>query len=421
MMISVHFFGLVTSKDDSKKQIKLKNILILVLFAVLHTIAYLYLKGTYKTIVLCAIYSIYFYTVFDKKIYKSIFSSIIYAVLTVVPDLLTLGFATKILGINKVYYHTHLAGSILGNLIVTALLIVLIYLLRKPLKKIINYKLSGNMKIVSVSLLTLITITTFFYNLINNYRKDNSIVMYLLVITTLIVILFYLFKQKMDNENMFKKYDDLLTVMKNYESDIEEQRTINHETKNELLTIRSKLSDEKDKDLCSYVDSIIGDKKSVKSAKFSKFKYLPSNGLKGFFYYKFIEAEQRKIKVSLNISKQVENSCLGDMKTKDFKDLTRIIGVYLDNAIEAASISKNKKLGIEIYVVKDVVQIIISKTYDNVIEKDKVGNERYSTKGKNRGHGLLLVKRILNENNRITSETKITDNLYIQTIKINEK
>lgn len=421
MMISVHFFGLVTSKDDSKKQIKLKNILILVLFAVLHTIAYLYLKGTYKTIVLCAIYSIYFYTVFDKKIYKSIFSSIIYAVLTVVPDLLTLGFATKILGINKVYYHTHLAGSILGNLIVTALLIVLIYLLRKPLKKIINYKLSGNMKIVSVSLLTLITITTFFYNLINNYRKDNSIVMYLLVITTLIVILFYLFKQKMDNENMFKKYDDLLTVMKNYESDIEEQRTINHETKNELLTIRSKLSDEKDKDLCSYVDSIIGDKKSVKSAKFSKFKYLPSNGLKGFFYYKFIEAEQREIKVSLNISKQVENSCLGDMKTKDFKDLTRIIGVYLDNAIEAASASKDKKLGIEIYVVKDVVQIIISNTYDNVIEKDKVGNERYSTKGKNRGHGLLLVKRILNENNRITSETKITDNLYIQTIKINEK
>ena len=421
MMISVHFFGLVTSKDDSKKQIKLKNILILVLFAVLHTIAYLYLKGTYKTIVLCAIYSIYFYTVFDKKIYKSIFSSIIYAVLTVVPDLLTLGFATKILGINKVYYHTHLAGSILGNLIVTALLIVLIYLLRKPLKKIINYKLSGNMKIVSVSLLTLITITTFFYNLINNYRKDNSIVMYLLVITTLIVILFYLFKQKMDNENMFKKYDDLLTVMKNYESDIEEQRTINHETKNELLTIRSKLSDEKDKDLCSYVDSIIGDKKSVKSAKFSKFKYLPSNGLKGFFYYKFIEAEQREIKVSLNISKQVENSCLGDMKTKDFKDLTRIIGVYLDNAIEAASASKDKKLGIEIYVVKDVVQIIISNTYDNVIEKDKVGNERYSTKGKNRGHGLLLVKRILNENNRITSETKITDSLYIQTIKINEK
>lgn len=396
MMISVHVFGLVTSKDESKKKIKFKNVVILLLFAVLHTIAYLYLKGTYKTIVLCAIYSIYFYTVFDKKIYKSIFSSIIYAVLTVVPELILLAFITNILDISKEYCHTYIAGSILGNLIVNLVMISLIYLLRKPLKMMVNYKLSNNAKIVTVSAITLLTIAIFFYNLISNFRHNNSIYTYLLVIVTLIIILVTLLRQKVDNENMFKKYDD-------------------------LLTIRSKLSDEKDKDLCSYVDSVIGDKKSVKSAKFSKFKYLPSNGLKGFFYYKFIEAEQREIKVSLNISKQVENSCLGDMKTKDFKDLTRIIGVYLDNAIEAASISKDKKLGIEIYVVKDVVQIIISNTYDNAIEEDKMGNERYSTKGKNRGHGLLLVKRILNENNRITSETKITDNLYIQTIKINEK
>lgn len=297
----------------------------------------------------------------------------------------------------------------------------MVCLLRKPIKKVVNYKLSSNMKIIMVSVLTLATITVFFYSLISNYRQNNNIFAYLLLIGTLMIMLFYLIRQKMDNENMFKKYDDLLTIMKNYESDIEEQRTINHESKNELLTIRSKLSEENDKELCSYVDSIIGDKKSVKSAKFSKFKYLPSNGLKGFFYYKFIEAEKKGIKVSLNISKLVENSYLGDMKTKDFKDLTRIIGVYLDNAIEAASTSKDKKLGIEIYEVKGIIQIIISNTYDNAIEKDKVGNERYSTKGKNRGHGLLLVKRILNENNRITSETKITDSLYIQTIKINEK
>lgn len=421
MMISVHVFGLVTSKDKSKKNIKLKNILILILFAILHTIINLYLNRSIKTLAICLLYTMYFYIIFDKKVYKSIFSSVLYIILLVIPDLLILGFATKILGISKEYYYLIFAGGILGNFIVSMLMIILIYLLRKPLKTVVNYKLSNNVKIVTVSALTLITIAKFFYNLISDFRHDNDIYTYLLVIITLIVILVTLLRQKMDNENMFKKYDDLLTIMKNYESDIEEQRTINHESKNELLTIRSKLSEENDKELCSYVDSIIGDKKSVNSAKFSKFKYLPSNGLKGFFYYKFIEAEKRGIKVSLNISKLVENSYLGDMKTKDFKDLTRIIGVYLDNAIEAASTSKDKKLGIEIYEVKGIIQIIISNTYDNAIEKDKVGNERYSTKGKNRGHGLLLVKRILNENNRITSETKITDNLYIQTIKINEK
>jgi len=421
MMIAVHVFGLVTSKDESKKNIKLKNILILILFAILHTIINLYLDSSIKTLAICLLYTMYFYIIFDKKVYKSIFSSVLYIILAIIPDLLTLTIITKILNMSKEYCHNYIAGSVLGNIIIGIMLILMVLLLRKPLKTVVNYKLSNNVKIVTVSALTLITIAIFFYNLISNFRHDNDIYTYLLVIITLIVILITLLRQRIDNENMFKKYDDLLTIMKNYESDIEEQRTINHESKNELLTIRSKLSEENDKELCSYIDSIIGDKKSVKSAKFSKFKYLPSNGLKGFFYYKFIEAEKRGIKVSLNISKLVENSYLGDMKTKDFKDLTRIIGVYLDNAIEAASTSKDKKLGIEIYEVKGIIQIIISNTYDNAIEKDKVGNERYSTKGKNRGHGLLLVKRILNENNRITSETKITDSLYIQTIKINEK
>lgn len=421
MMIAVHVFGLVTSKEESKKNIKLKNILILILFAILHTIINLYLDSSIKTLAICLLYTMYFYIIFDKKVYKSIFSSVLYIILAIIPDLLTLTIITKILNMSKEYCHNYIAGSVLGNMIIGIMLILMVLLLRKPLKTVVNYKLSNNVKIVTVSALTLITIAIFFYNLIGNFRHDNDIYTYLLVIITLIVILVTLLRQKIDNENMFKKYDDLLTIMKNYESDIEEQRTINHESKNELLTIRSKLSEENDKELCSYIDSIIGDKKSVKSAKFSKFKYLPSNGLKGFFDYKFIEAEKRGIKVSLNISKLVENSYLGDMKTKDFKDLTRIIGVYLDNAIEAASTSKDKKLGIEIYEVKGIIQIIISNTYDNAIEKDKVGNERYSTKGKNRGHGLLLVKRILNENNRITSETKITDSLYIQTIKINEK
>lgn len=421
MMIAVHVFGLVTSKEESKKNIKLKNILILILFAILHTIINLYLDSSIKTLAICLLYTMYFYIIFDKKVYKSIFSSVLYIILAIIPDLLTLTIITKILNMSKEYCHNYIAGSVLGNIIIGIMLILMVLLLRKPLKTVVNYKLSNNVKIVTVSALTLITIAIFFYNLISNFRHDNDIYTYLLVIITLIVILITLLRQRIDNENMFKKYDDLLTIMKNYESDIEEQRTINHESKNELLTIRSKLSEENDKELCSYIDSIIGDKKSVKSAKFSKFKYLPSNGLKGFFYYKFIEAEKKGIKVSLNISKLVENSYLGDMKTKDFKDLTRIIGVYLDNAIEAASTSKDKKLGIEIYEVKGIIQIIISNTYDNAIEKDKVGNERYSTKGKNRGHGLLLVKRILNENNRITSETKITDSLYIQTIKINEK
>ena len=418
--VSVYAFGIIIF-NKGKIKITIKEILIFLMACILHTLDVLYLNGTGKTIIFIVIFALLLKLSFNTGYLKSIFSSIIYIVLLIIPDLITLIFTTQVLKIDKDYCYSTFAGSILGNLSVSILMVGLIYLLRKPLRKLFNYRLSKNKKIVVLSLLTLVTIAVFFYSLIKDYRFSNNVFTYLLVIFTLVVILGYLFKEKMNNENMFKRYDDLLTVMKNYESDIEDHRTSNHETRNELLAIRSKVSDLGDETLCEYIDSILGDKKNINSAKYSRFKYLPTNGLKGFLYYKFSEAEEKGLDVKLNIAKQVENSFLKDLNTKDFKDLTRILGVYLDNAIEASVLSEKKQLGIEIYKVKNDIEIIISNTYSNKVDKDKIGNERYSTKGLTRGHGLLLVKRILRNNNRLTSEAKITDTVYSQTIKITEK
>ena len=420
LIISVYGFGVIVL-NDGKIKLGIKDIISIFIVCILNTICFVHLDGTTKTIFTFIVYALLYVLIFNTQFLKSIFSSIIYSLLTIIPDLITLGFVTKVLNVSKEYCYDQLAGSIRINLSVSAIMILLVYLLRKPLRKIVNYKLSSSTKIIIVSLLALVTIAKVFYNLITDYRFSNDVLTYFLLIGTLMIILFSLLRQRSDTENMFRKNDALIGIMKNYEIDIEDQRTLNHETKNELLTIRSKLSDEEDKELCEYIDSIIGDKKVIKSSKISKFRYLPDNGLRSFFYYKVIEAEEKGVRVEVNIAKKVENSFLGTLKTKDFRDLTRIIGVYLDNAIEASSTSEKKQLGIEIYLFKETIEIIISNTYNNKIDEEKIGNERFSTKGKTRGHGLLLVKRILNENNRITSETKVTDMLYIQKIKINEK
>lgn len=420
LVISVYIFGIILF-NNGKFKLTFKDIIAIIVCSVLHTTAFILLKGTEKTILSMLSFALLIELSFNTGYIKSIFSSILYSMLTIIPDLMILGFVTQLLNVTKESCYSTFAGSILGNIIISMLMIGLTYALRKPLRKLFSYRLTRNKKIVVLSLLTLVTIAVFFYYFANNYRYNKEIFAYLLVIFTLVVILGYLFKEKMNNENMFKRYDDLLTVMKNYESDIEDHRTSNHETRNELLAIRSKVSDLGDETLCEYIDSILGDKKNINSAKYSRFKYLPTNGLKGFLYYKFSEAEEKGLDVKLNIAKQVENSFLKDLNTKDFKDLTRMLGVYLDNAIEASVLSEKKQLGIEIYKVKNDIEIIISNTYSNKVDKDKIGNERYSTKGLTRGHSLLLVKRILKNNNRLTSEAKITDTIYSQTIKIKEK
>lgn len=420
LILTLYIFGRIVIVNRRHKNIMI-DVLILLGFILLNILVYKYTTGTIKTIITCLLYASLFFSIFKIKLSKSIFTSIVYVILLVIPDLLILSTAIYILGVSKEYYYSDFASSLLGNISVCLCLVIITYVLKKPLKKLINYNLSTNKKIIVMSSITLVMLAIFFYNLIKTFEFNNNIITYLAIIVMLICILLYLFKQKIENEKISKKYDELLDVMKSYESDIEEQRTLRHETKNEFATIKCKLQDkENNKTIIEYIDSVIGEKEKAGSTKYSKFKYLPSNGLKGFFYYKFIEAEKKGINVSINISKQIENSFLKDIETKDFKDLARIIGVYLDNAIEASSTSEDKKLGIEMYLIKEKIEIIITNTFNNEINLDKIGKESFSTKGKHRGHGLLLVNKILSENNMFEAKNEIRENIYIQSLKIKD-
>lgn len=420
LILTLYIFGRIVIVNRRHKNIMI-DVLILLGFILLNILVFKYTTGTIKTIITCLLYSSLFFCIFNIKLSKSVFTSIVYVILLVIPDLLILSTAIYILGISKEYYYSDFASSLLGNISVCLCLVIITYVLKKPLKKLINYNLSTNKKIIVMSSITFVMLAIFFYNLIKTFEFNNNIITYLVIIVMLICILLYLFKQKIENEKISKKYDELLDVMKSYESDIEEQRTLRHETKNEFATIKCKLQDKEDnKTIIEYIDSVIGEKEKAGSTKYSKFKYLPSNGLKGFFYYKFIEAEKKGINVSINISKQIENSFLKDIETKDFKDLARIIGVYLDNAIEASSTSEDKKLGIEMYLIKEKIEIIITNTFNNEINLDKIGKESFSTKGKHRGHGLLLVNKILSENNMFEAKNEIRGNIYIQSLKIKD-
>ncbi len=424
-MIPVYIFGyIIFGKKEDLKRNKLYNLIILLIGTILHTLVYMYLTGTVKTLLLCAIFAFTLKLIFNVKIVKVIFTTIIYTILLIIPDLITTVAFINIFNISKENFYSNFAGGILCNIMVSGLMIVITLILKKPLRKLIDYNISTNKKITLISFFTLTTLGIFFYNLIKYYKDNNNIFSYLIIIATLMLILFYLFKQKIDGDTLKNRYDELLEIMKTYEDDVEEQRTIFHETKNELMIVRCKIDDKEDsQSIMQYIDSILDEKNKKKTSmiKYAKFKYLPSNGLKGFFYYKFMEAEKQNIKVSVNISKNIENSFLGELETNDFKQLTRIIGVYLDNAIEASYLSDDKKLGIEVYLIKDNISIIISNTFNNNIESEKLGNIKFSTKGKNRGHGLLLVKNILNNSSIFESKNEINDNIFIQKLTIKSK
>lgn len=419
LMIGVYSFTKIISGE--KVKVPKKNMFfILQIVYIIHIITFLNLTGLIKTIIMFITNSIFCKYTFKISTKKTILLMFMHTLVLMIADLMSLFFITVILKISKIYYYEQFAGGTIGTLIVCVTLIIITYLLRKPLQKIINTKNTHNTKIVSLSVLTLISILLFFYTIIKEFRVTNNIIIYLVAIAVLMLVLLSLIKQTIQNKQLLNEYDKLLEFMTTYENEIENQRILRHEIKNEFRTIRAKICDQQEnKEIIEYIDEIVNDKYEMDKEKYAKFGYLPPNGIKGLCYFKIQEAEEKGIKVNLNISKRIKNSTVYNLTIKEQRDFGRILGVFLDNAIEASLETKEKQLGIEGYVNSNQeFKMIITNTYDNKIDKSKIGIENFSTKGKNRGHGLLLVKQLKEKNKKFEIKTDIQENIYIQTIEI---
>lgn len=378
--------------------------------------------GEIKSIMNFVMNTILFLYVYKISVSKSIFMSFIHVILLLVADICTIVIPLYIFKVDKNYLYNVFAGSILSNTIVCIVFTLLLVILRKPLQRLFAYEISSNIKIAIFSMLSIICIFIFFYIGFSNLETNNTLLISIFGMLVFLTILFSLVKQKIDNNKITEKYDSLIEFMNSYEEKIDELRIQSHENKNQLLNIKSKIIDkDKNKNIIEYIDSILNEKVQLDKGKYSKLKYLPSNGFKGMFYYKISKAEELGIKISINISAGIKKSVLHNMNAEDYKQLCRIIGVYLDNAIEASAISNEKLLGIEIYLNNNDVEIIISNSYLGEVDINNIYEKGYSTKGKSRGYGLSLVKNILENSDIFSSETTTCNGIYTQKLNIKGK
>ena len=126
-----------------------------------------------------------------------------------------------------------------------------------------------------------------------------------------------------------------------------------------------------------------------------------------------------KIKYRINISKDVKTANLIEIFDDSILlDICRITGVFIDNAIQAVTDLKDKYLDIDMYKDDNFLVIAISNNYIGNIELDRLDERGYTTKSKGHGYGLSLVKEIINKNNRLKNERKLSKNIFTQILKI---
>lgn len=408
-VLSVLLFARLVLKE--KSHVSKWKLILLVLFIALGLQLFCYLNlMTVKTFVFFLIFAFLFKKVYSLDIGKAVILDFFYFIVMILSDMVTVRSLTLLLG-EEVFYNI-IAGGIFASMFVFLSMMLFTIIFGHFINKFLNIKV--RYKLIFILVVSILCIIYIFYSTFQLGTNSADKLLCFFSIAVIVLVLCYSFMQAYNNNKLISEYDNLLSFIKKYEVEIDNQRMLRHETKNQLLTIKSKIIDnEKNSEIISYIDEIINDDRRVNHSDYAKLKYLPSNGIKGLFYFKLSLAQDKGIKVGVSISKGIENSFLNDLDSANFNQIGKVLGVYLDNAIEAAYKSKNKMIGVEVFQDNNKIIFVISNSY-NANEK-MIGR---TSKGPGRGYGLLLASNIISSNNKLSSSTEITDDLYIKKLVI---
>ena len=243
--------------------------------------------------------------------------------------------------------------------------------------------------------------------------------------TIMVVIYIYIIlKSKLTDNKLDKvngKYQTSITSLKEYEEVINKFRVNTHENKNELLTIRNMIKSN-DKKTIEYIDKLVDNKIKDNEKIMYQTSKIPEGGLRATIYSKLCVMEKYKIKYKLDISKNVRTVDLINLDEEVILNICKILGVFMDNSIEAVRNLKKKEINIELYVIDNKLYIDITNNFKGNIDISKIGHERHTTKGEDHGYGLLLVSKIINENKKyLENEKSINGNYFTQSLKIKIK
>lgn len=370
-----------------------------------------------QTILKCLTFTLIIKRLFDVKIATAFTTSIIVFIILMISEILLM--INPYLMKNIIL----IRSNVLLFTITNSIVMLIGYLISKInfIRKLVNIfidKLEKNSKRNElIVLIILISSLAFFCYLIflNRNIEINNTELFVFIVILCIFFYVHIYEKNKYN-NLIDRYNNLLEYAYTYEEKLENDKLLRHEHKNQLAVIKGM---SKNKKVINYIDSLLKNNKTD-TINIKGINNLPKGGLRGLVYYKICLIAKKKINYNVDISRNVKKS-FNELSDIDRKNLSYIIGVYLDNAIEECESEKENNISIEIYMIEEVINIIISNTLHNRINLNKLGEKGYTTKGKNHGNGLFLVNKLIKESLNISSNTKIINNFFVQEIKVDTK
>ncbi len=318
------------------------------------------------------------------------------------------------------------------DLIYTLLFYWITLLCGKLLKKIFLsgkgiLRLPQTWYVIDAALLLLITIYLF-DNLIPGqngsigkmiYNNALHISGYLLVMCCLLLAMRRSYLEQIQTETKQKAMQDLQDYTRNLEAMYNSLRSFKHDYVNILLSLSGYIEDGDMDRLKDFFESKIFPTKNLITGEDYKLNQLSNIGvleIKSLLSAKMIYAHESGIDITIDIPDKVESFLI------DTVDLARILGIFLDNAIEATLKTEQPQIGLNIIQNKTGVSIIISNRFlDNGVMLHKLKQKGFSTKIGHQGIGLWNAQKIISSYDNVLLETTMKCDYFTQHIELTDR
>lgn len=419
-LILINIIILYSTKLTNVKINKFEKLWLILLTSCIYILSYIFINNFFLIFISIPLYILFRFKNIDNLVVKLLFLITYFTLLIKISETASLIIHLKFENVN---YHEFFED------VITVILLLLTNKVSKfYLKRVINNieKIKSYATFIIITLATILII----YNFISIYSildSKNFLLYYLASSTILIFFLIFILISssllknlhiKIDLEAEKQKLEQQKKYIESLEKNNNEIRKFKHDFNNIILGLEGYItSNEVDNiKLRDYFYNNIKDfntKIELDNIVLSHLNNIKVPSIKNLLTNKIISAQNNDFKVNICVDDEIDNFYVNEMQ------LSRILGIFLDNSLEAGLELENNRF-IELIILKANKTIVIQITntfYNTDLDIDKINESGYSTKGENRGIGLSSADDIISKQNMILN-TRIEDNLFKQILTI---
>lgn len=419
LLNSYVLFWCYSKTGVERKTSKLKCLLSILTVSLSVFVVNMFITKSLKFILIYIIMCLFFYYNFGEKnkIIALFVRTLIIYVVMIISDvfssiiLMQFDFSSMM---NKINYLKAL-GTLLNSVSMFILfnLDKLVIIIKKILTIIVSSKNSVVFTFCFLTFIAIIIIDCFHkdYATISTFLLSSVILIFLIFLIA--ILLYQYFKRKTAEDEK----QQLQALMHEYENVLNQTSENRHEMLNDLLILRN-IADKNSSEFTRTLDGIIRQYDTKKFKKYTSLAKLPT-GVKGMIYYKIAFINENEINFDTVVN-GVDYAKFEAMDKELYYKVCKILGILMDNAIDACVDSDKKKLVVSVYTENEDLCVEIDNSYSGIVDADEIKKKGYTTKGKNHGYGLTILNRIVDETKELEFEQSINDKdkLFTSILKI---